>query len=161
MKQHILLILQCKAKNWEEFKNYIHGTHVAGIIAAKFNGRGINGVAPNCKLFGVDVLDKKGDTVLTSVFETIFQKATELAVLVEVANCRVINYSRGISSTTEEGDRIDIDKIMDSAKSEGEKLTGILRRYLDEKYDFLIVTSAGNHSDRDARYNSGFNFYYR
>ena len=150
--------LASKAKNWEEFKNYIHGTHVAGIIAAKFNGRGINGVAPNCKLFGVDVLDKKGDTVLTSVFETIFQKTTELAVLVEVANCRVINYSRGISSTTEEGDRIDIDKIMASAKSEGEKLTGILRRYLDEKYDFLIVTSAGNHSDRDARYNSGFNF---
>lgn len=150
--------LASKAKNWDEFKNYIHGTHVAGIVAAKFNGRGINGVAPNCNLFGVDVIDKKSNNQLTAKLETLFQKTTELSALIEVANCQVINHSRGFSYKTEEGDIIGIDSIKASAKTEGEKLTGLLQKYLDKDYDFLIVTSAGNYSNRDARYNSGFNF---
>jgi len=37
-----------------------HGSHVAGIAAAKINGIGVRGVAPNARLFGIKVLDKKG-----------------------------------------------------------------------------------------------------
>jgi subtilisin family serine protease len=37
-----------------------HGTHVAGIIAAKRNGQGVRGVAPGAKLFAVKVADKEG-----------------------------------------------------------------------------------------------------
>jgi len=41
--------------------NYGHGTHVAGIIAAKTgNGTGVAGVCPNCKIMNVKVLDDKG-----------------------------------------------------------------------------------------------------
>jgi type VII secretion-associated serine protease mycosin len=42
-----------------------HGTHVAGVIAASiFDGRGLNGVAPQCRIMPVKVLDRegKGDT---------------------------------------------------------------------------------------------------
>jgi thermitase len=39
---------------------YGHGTHVAGIIAAKDNGVGIIGVAPGCLLLNVKVADDSG-----------------------------------------------------------------------------------------------------
>lgn len=42
-----------------------HGTHVAGVIAANASdGRGVSGIAPNCKIMPVKVLngDGKGDT---------------------------------------------------------------------------------------------------
>jgi major intracellular serine protease len=37
-----------------------HGTHVAGIIAAENNEIGVVGVAPECKIIPVKVLDKNG-----------------------------------------------------------------------------------------------------
>ena len=39
---------------------YGHGTHIAGIIAAKDNGLGIIGVAPECRLLNVKVADDTG-----------------------------------------------------------------------------------------------------
>ncbi len=48
-----------------------HGTHVAGIIAALWNGRGVVGVAPKAKLLAVKVLDKKGGANLSSVIKGI------------------------------------------------------------------------------------------
>ncbi|KMY56295.1 hypothetical protein AC623_18320 [Bacillus sp. FJAT-27231] len=38
-----------------------HGTHVAGIIAAKNNSIGVVGVAPNAQIYSIKVLDKLGD----------------------------------------------------------------------------------------------------
>jgi subtilisin len=37
-----------------------HGTHVAGIIAAKNNNIGVQGLAPNVQLFSIKVLDDQG-----------------------------------------------------------------------------------------------------
>ncbi|MBI5630961.1 MAG: S8 family peptidase [Elusimicrobia bacterium] len=37
-----------------------HGSHVAGIIAARYNGFGVVGVAPKARLYAVKVLDEKG-----------------------------------------------------------------------------------------------------
>jgi len=37
-----------------------HGTHVAGIIGAKANGVGVIGVAPDCQLYSLRVLDNEG-----------------------------------------------------------------------------------------------------
>lgn len=55
--------------SWAEFRNpdargfddgMGHGTHVAGIIGAKDDGRGVVGVAPNASLWSVRVLDASG-----------------------------------------------------------------------------------------------------
>lgn len=37
-----------------------HGTHVAGIIAASFNKKGIAGIAPNVKIMPINVFDSQG-----------------------------------------------------------------------------------------------------
>ena len=45
--------------------DHYHGTHVAGIIAALGNRRGIIGVAPNARLYGVKVLNSRGSGQLS------------------------------------------------------------------------------------------------
>jgi subtilisin family serine protease len=48
-----------------------HGTHVAGIIAAARNGKGIVGVAPNAELYAVKVSDSKGKGSFSTLVEGI------------------------------------------------------------------------------------------
>ena len=44
-----------------------HGTHCAGIIAAKNNGQGVVGVAPNAMLYAVKVLNSRGKGEFSTV----------------------------------------------------------------------------------------------
>lgn len=44
-----------------------HGTHVAGIIAAKDNDIGIVGVAPNAEIYAIKALDAEGNGTTTTV----------------------------------------------------------------------------------------------
>lgn len=48
-----------------------HGTHVAGTIAAKKDGRGVVGVAPRARLYSVRVLDADGSGSLSGVIKGI------------------------------------------------------------------------------------------
>jgi len=48
-----------------------HGTHVAGTIAAKKDGKGVVGVAPQARLYAVKVLDADGSGNLSDVIEGI------------------------------------------------------------------------------------------
>ena len=48
-----------------------HGTHVAGIIGAKHDGQGIDGIAPDADLFAVKVLDDTGEGYLSDLLEGI------------------------------------------------------------------------------------------
>jgi subtilisin len=52
-------------RNWSDGNG--HGTHVAGIIGAKRNGKGVVGVAPGTPLYAVKVLDAKGRGSLGTV----------------------------------------------------------------------------------------------
>ena len=76
--------------SWED-KSSGHGTHVAGIIAGSDNDFGVVGVAPNCKVIPIKVLNDDG----SGSFETIaagLKKAIEL-------NVDIINMSLGSSTT--------------------------------------------------------------
>jgi subtilisin family serine protease len=51
--------------------NGFHGTHVAGIIAARANGIGVTGVAPNVTLVPVKVCDSTGNCYASAVVDGI------------------------------------------------------------------------------------------
>lgn len=46
-----------------------HGTHVAGIVGANDDGRGVVGVAPECRLYAVKVLDAYGAGMLSDLVD--------------------------------------------------------------------------------------------
>ncbi|MDR4433500.1 S8 family peptidase [Bacillus tequilensis] len=48
-----------------------HGTHVAGIIGAKHNGYGIDGIAPEAQIYAVKALDQNGSGNLQSLLQGI------------------------------------------------------------------------------------------
>src|SRR5438093_12173497 len=54
-------------KGSKAFDDFGHGTHVAGIIAARDNGFGVIGVAPEATLYAVKVLDANGSGSWSSV----------------------------------------------------------------------------------------------
>jgi subtilisin len=61
-----------------------HGTHVAGIAAAKDNSIGVVGVAPGARLWAVKVLDKDGAGAISTIIkgiDYITQHASEIDVV--------------------------------------------------------------------------------
>jgi minor extracellular protease Epr len=48
-----------------------HGTHIAGIIAAKDNNTGIVGIAPDVQLYAVKVLNSKGSGIMSDIIAGI------------------------------------------------------------------------------------------
>lgn len=66
-----------------------HGTHIAGIIAAKDTGTGVVGVAPGARIWAVRVLDAAGDGSLTTLTCGI-DWVTAHASTIKVANMSLI-----------------------------------------------------------------------
>ena len=62
-----------------------HGTHVAGIAAAKDNGYGVVGVAPGARLWDIKVLDSTGSGLISDIIAGIDYIAS-FANQVDVAN---------------------------------------------------------------------------
>lgn len=62
-----------------------HGTHVAGIAAAKDNSIGVVGVAPGAKLWAIKVLDSTGSGYISTIIKGI-DYVTQYAAQIEVAN---------------------------------------------------------------------------
>lgn len=73
-----------------------HGSHVAGIAAAKMNGLGVCGVAPNAKLFAVKVLNSTGSGTLSAVISGV-NWVTKNAKLKGI---KVANVSLGFTATS-------------------------------------------------------------
>jgi subtilisin family serine protease len=106
-----------------------HGTHCAGIIAAKMgNGRGIAGVAPNVKIMPIRVLNARGEGDVAGLMRGI---RYVIDAKKRGINVRVINASLG------GGDRVTgLDDLLKEANQAG----------------IVFVAAAGNESnDNDAK----------
>ena len=62
-----------------------HGTHVAGIIAAKDNGLGITGIAPGCLLLNVKVADDTGRCSALALAKGIIWAADSGAQIINIS----------------------------------------------------------------------------
>ncbi|CCB91654.1 Subtilisin amylosacchariticus [Waddlia chondrophila 2032/99] len=71
-----------------------HGTHVAGTIAAKINGRGVVGVAPGTKVIALKVLDAKGSGWMSDIIAAI-EWVTEHADQIDVVNMSLGDLGNG------------------------------------------------------------------
>jgi subtilisin family serine protease len=61
-----------KSENPESYQDDNgHGTHVAGIVAARRDGRGVVGVAPRARLYAVKVLDSDGTGSVSDIIDGI------------------------------------------------------------------------------------------
>jgi subtilisin len=85
-----------------------HGTHVAGIAAAKDNSRGVVGVAPGARLWAVKVLGSSGSGSISTIIKGI-DYVTQNAEEVDVANlsfgceCTSTALNTAISNSVEAG----------------------------------------------------------
>jgi subtilisin family serine protease len=55
------------------YDNNGHGTHVAGIIAARLNGQGVAGVAPKALLYAIKVLSASGSGYVSDIAKGIIE----------------------------------------------------------------------------------------
>ena len=115
-----------------------HGTHVAGIIGAKFNGIGVNGIIRQADLYGY-VKEKEDRGQVTG---TAMGKGLEVLV---TSGCRVINFSQGYCQDWLKYSTSSIP--YEKANETAEVVSARIARLLEnkkEKYDFVVVQSAGN-----------------
>ncbi|MCR5485575.1 MAG: S8 family serine peptidase [Clostridiales bacterium] len=129
-----------------------HGTHVAGIIAAKANNKkGITGICQTAKLLCVDWSPEKGQYWSTD--ERIFTAFVSLVT----HGAKVINLSLGATSGFDPGNAFFWDI---GVRFESAFYSFVIARLLDLGYDFLVVQSAGNGDKNDeicdSRYNGTF-----
>jgi len=99
-----------------------HGTHVAGIAAAETNNRiGIAGVAWNCKILPVKVLDKIGEGYIDDVSDGIIWAVDKGANVINMSFGGIVNFGEGTVPKT----------LQNSLKDAYEK-------------DVILVAAAGN-----------------
>ena len=104
-----------------------HATHISGILAARKNNMGIIGVAPECKIYGVKVLNPNGVGTLTNII-----KGLELCINLD---CDIINMSLGVSEQPDESLHNVIKKLYSQGK--------------------FIIAAAGNNA-RDVNYPAAY-----
>lgn len=127
----------------ETDEDEFHGTHVAGIMAAKFNNqtdstvvgnvKNIAGICPENELYAVSISNK------ASVFEYKYS----LALLIG-NNVRVINISQNSGHEECYGASNNKSRAERYIKTNAEIIDNFLKKLINKNYDFLIVTSAGN-----------------
>lgn len=101
-----------------------HGSHVAGVIAATRNGRGVQGVAPDASIVALKVLDANGNGRWSSVLEALRYAAD---IKADVVN---MSFSQSFDITSQDA-RLLKEALDRSIK--GLRTTGA-----------LVVASAGN-----------------
>ena len=111
-----------------------HGTHVAGIIGAKHNNFGINGILKKCNIYCYDAVPEG--------YQTEYKVAHSYLIhgLVQCVenDARVINYSLTTNNETQD----------DLTQEEKDEQATYFSKYIyalrNKNKDFLIVQAAGN-----------------
>jgi len=143
-----------------------HGTHVAGIFAAKTGDKtGICGVYPygDKNLYGVGYGASSAHPENGSYYESMMATKISLAELI-VRNVKVINVSEGFNFYKDDkyqinklgGTKTDYDRLkawwedpnnFTSYNRQANELGAFLERMIQKGYDFVIISSAGNDSN--------------
>ncbi len=140
-------------KSWTAFDEYVldangHGTHVAGLIGARENGRGVLGIAPECSINTYTVLDKDGIGGIYGIASAITQACED--------GCDIINMSLGI------GGPADVSLLRTAcqvAASEGRIIVaaaGNEAGAIDQpaRYDFVIAVGAVDQNKKHAGFSN-------
>jgi chitodextrinase len=136
-----------------------HGTHVAGTIAAAYNGAGVVGVAPGIKLYALKVLDRRGIGSFSSVIAALqwatggvaggmlvnitnnsYGSSAEPSIFVEAAFL-LAYYSDGVLSVAAAGNSGTSDGVGDTVE-------------YPAKYDTVIAVAATDQNDSRAYFSS-------
>ncbi|MEI7582740.1 S8 family serine peptidase [Runella sp.] len=114
-----------------------HGTHVAGTaLAIADNGKGICGIAPNCKFMPIQVADGRGMMTTTSVLDGILYALYQGA---DVINVSLGSQFTGLSQFPESAQK---DLIQNHFKEEERLWREIMR--IAANHNTTIVVAAGN-----------------
>lgn len=100
-----------------------HGTHVAGIVGAKMNGKGVVGVAPECQLYIAKAFDGLGKGEKHSVVKSL--------------EWMLVN-------------QVDIVNMSFSSNERDDDEEKIIQKCLDN--NIFLVAAAGNRGDRSVTY---------
>ena len=141
------------------YKNIaMHGTHVAGILAAKHNnGKGISGVATNAQLYAYG----RGESGLytTEMVGSIMSDKLAYATLIG-NHVKVINVSMGygdiISFAASRGNKTVKNKVEKDALCMEE----FFEKLIFSGYDFVICCAAGNTNDNYFNIDDSANYGY-
>ncbi len=110
-----------------------HGTHVAGVIAAKHNSQGIAGICENAKLMCVDWSPEFAQFWIADI--AIIFGFSDLVK----AGSKVINFSLGSASSVVGYETSTLIKMIESAI-----YSRSMASLISKGYDFVVVQSAGN-----------------
>ncbi len=129
-----------------------HGSHVAGTVGARDNDFGVVGVAPNCSLAAVKVLDRRGSGSISGVIAGVNWVAANAATY----NIKVANMSLGATGFTQS-----FYNAVAAASAEG--VTFVVAagnnakdaaNYQPARFDNVICVSAMDKTDKMAYYSN-------
>lgn len=114
-----------------------HGTHVAGTaLAISDNGKGISGIAPNCKFMPVQVANERNQMTTTSVLDGILYALYQGA---DVINVSLGSMFTGLDQFSED---VQNDLINNHFKEEERLWRHVMR--IAASHNSTIVVAAGN-----------------
>ena len=169
---HVDLDFAAFSREWIPTESF-HGTHVAGIIAAKHdNGEGISGVATDVELYGYSVAGFRSfDSKENIMGGTVAEFQAGLTYLICIHECKVVNVSWGWGSDEksyadygysqeqfESGEYLQLFDIK-LTREEAPVIEALDIFLYEYGLDFVIVTAAGNSNENplwfhDAYYNN-------